>query len=153
MIAEKKIKYTKKNEAMAFLTLEDLVGSVEVIVFPKMYRQHINQLVEDNKILVKGRVSAEEEKDGKLICEDIIAFSSLTRTLWLQFASEEEWKAKEPEISDWLNASDGHDHVKLFFADTKKVTALPPNRSVDAGEELNNRLSELIGQDNVRIVY
>ena len=74
MIAEKTIKYTKNDKVMAFLNLEDLVGNVEVVVFPKDYEKYSGLLAEDAKIFVKGRISVEEEKDGKLICEQILSF-------------------------------------------------------------------------------
>jgi len=74
MIADKTIKYTRNDKVMAFLTLEDLVGSVEVVVFPKDYEKYSSLLVEDAKIFVRGRASLEEEKDGKVICEQIVSF-------------------------------------------------------------------------------
>ncbi|MDR2043188.1 MAG: DNA polymerase III subunit alpha [Clostridium sp.] len=74
MVTNKTIKYTKHNQVMAFLTLEDLVGSVEVVVFPKDYEKYSSQLTEDAKIFVRGRASLEEEKDGKILCEQIASF-------------------------------------------------------------------------------
>ena len=74
MIADKTVKYTKNDKVMAFLSLEDLVGSVEIVVFPKDYEKYANLLQEDAKIFVKGRISVEEDKDGKLICEQIVSF-------------------------------------------------------------------------------
>ncbi|MGN0402860.1 MAG: DNA polymerase III subunit alpha [Acetatifactor sp.] len=74
MVADKTIKYTKNDKVMAILNLEDLVGSVEVVVFPKDYEKYGSQLVEDAKIFVKGHASLEEDKDGKLICEQIVSF-------------------------------------------------------------------------------
>lgn len=74
MIAGKTIKYTKNDKVMAFLSIEDLVGTVEVVVFPRDYEKYSAMLLEDSKVFVKGRVSLEEEKDGKLICEQIVTF-------------------------------------------------------------------------------
>lgn len=79
MIADKTIKYTKNNQVMAFITLEDLVGSVEVVVFPRDYEQYSSLLTEDAKIFVRGRVSVEEDKDAKLICEQIASFEDAAR--------------------------------------------------------------------------
>ncbi|MCX4384161.1 MAG: OB-fold nucleic acid binding domain-containing protein, partial [Parabacteroides distasonis] len=61
MIAAKTIKYTKKNQVMAFLTIEDLMGTVEVIVFPRDYEKNREYLEEENKIFIRGRVSEEDE--------------------------------------------------------------------------------------------
>ena len=74
MIADKTIKYTKNDKVMAFLNLEDLVGNVEVVVFPKDYEKYSSLLQEDAKVFIKGRISVEEDKDGKLICEQIAGF-------------------------------------------------------------------------------
>ncbi len=74
MVVEKKVKYTKNDKIMAFLNIEDLVGNVEVIVFPRDYEKYGASIMEDGKIFIRGRVSLEEEKDGKLICERILTF-------------------------------------------------------------------------------
>ena len=74
MIADKIIKYTKNDKVMAFLNLEDLVGNVEVVIFPKDYEKYSTLLLEDAKIFIKGRASVEEDKDAKLICEQIVSF-------------------------------------------------------------------------------
>lgn len=74
MIADKTIKYTKNDKVMAFLNIEDLVGNVEVVVFPNSYEQYGALLNEDAKIFIKGRTNVEEDKDGKLICEQIVSF-------------------------------------------------------------------------------
>ena len=74
MVADKNIKYTKNDKVMAFLNLEDLVGNVEVVVFPKDYEKYNTILQEDAKIFISGRASVEEDKDAKLICEQIVTF-------------------------------------------------------------------------------
>lgn len=74
LIADKTVKYTKNDKVMAFLSLEDLVGTVEIVVFPRDYEKYSQLLMEDSKIFVKGRISVEEDKDGKLICEQIVSF-------------------------------------------------------------------------------
>ncbi|MDE6529227.1 MAG: DNA polymerase III subunit alpha [Lachnospiraceae bacterium] len=153
IITSKRMQYTKRNEAMAFLMVEDLVGSVEVIVFPKAYRTYSQKLVEDAKVLIKGRVSLEEDKDGKLICETVIPFEEISRTLWLQFACEAGYEEAFGKVKDLLDVSDGKDAVKLYFADTKKVLTLPANRSVNADRELQGQLEGILGKENVRVVY
>lgn len=153
IITSKRMQYTKRNEAMAFLMVEDLVGSVEVIVFPKAYRTYSQKLVEDAKVIIRGRVSLEEDKDGKLICETVTPFEEIPRTLWLQFASEEGYEEAFGKVKGLLDVSDGKDAVKLYFADTKKVLSLPQNRSVNADGELQGQLENILGKENVRVVY
>nr|WP_296487187.1 DNA polymerase III subunit alpha [uncultured Acetatifactor sp.] len=74
MIADKTIKYTRNDKVMAFLNLEDLVGNVEVVVFPRDYEQYSAMLTEDARIFIRGRANAEEDKDGKVVCEQIVTF-------------------------------------------------------------------------------
>ncbi len=152
LIAEKKIKYTKNDKIMAFLTVEDLVGSVEVVVFPKVYEQESAKLVEDNKIFVRGRVSAEDERDGKLICESIQAFEEVRRTLWVKFPSLDAYKAAEAELMKHLSASDGNDGVVIYIENPRARKNLPPNWNVKADKELVDKLAALYGQDSIRVV-
>ena len=74
IITEKTIKYTKQNKAMAFITVEDLFGTVEVIIFPRDYEKYSRYLNEDEKVFVAGHANVEEDKNGKLICEKIYSF-------------------------------------------------------------------------------
>ena len=62
MITAKTIKYTKTKKVMAFLTLEDLVGTVEVVVFPRDYEKNIQHMNVDDKVFIQGRVSAEDDR-------------------------------------------------------------------------------------------
>ena len=83
---------------MAFLQMEDLVGTVEVIVFPRDYEKNSSKLLEDNKVFIKGRVSVEEEKDGKLVCEKITGFDEITKKLWIKFPTKEAYETAEKEL-------------------------------------------------------
>ena len=74
---------------MAFLTIEDLFGTVEVIVFPRDYEKYHTYLNEDEKVFISGHVNVEEDKNGKLICESIVSFDDTKKELWLQFATKE----------------------------------------------------------------
>ncbi len=152
MIAEKKIKYTKNERVMAFLQVEDLLGSIEVIVFPGQYERFGKEIVEDNKVFIRGRVSLEEEKDGKLICEQITPFENVTRKLWIKFATKEEYEGRKEELFDALRQSEGKDSVVIYVAQPKMMNALPRNWNVHAGEELVERLTKLYGAENVKVV-
>ena len=98
IITEKTIKYTKQNKAMAFITVEDLFGTVEVIIFPRDYEKYSRYLNEDEKVFVAGHANVEEDKNGKLICEKIYSFDDTKRELWLQFATKESYEEKEKEL-------------------------------------------------------
>ena len=153
IIVDKKIKYTKNDKIMAFLQIEDLVGSVEVIVFPRDYEKNSDKLLEDNKVFVRGRVSLEEERDGKLICEKITAFDEIPKKLWIKFPSKEVYESRSKELLDLLAGSDGKDSVIIYIEEIKAMKKLPPNWNVNADEQLAKVLSEKFGKENVKIVW
>lgn len=153
IISDKKIKYTKNDKIMAFLQIEDLLGSVEVIVFSKDYEKYSDKLLEDNKIFVRGRVSLEEDRDGKLICEKITAFQDIPKKLWIKFPAMSDYENGIEELLQILSGSDGNDSVILYIEEQKVIKKLPPNRNVDANEALNEILSRKYGKENVKIVW
>lgn len=152
MVAEKKIKYTKNEKVMAFLQVEDLVGSVEVIVFPGQYERYGSRITEDSKVFIRGRVSVEEEKDGKLICEQITPFEDVPRKLWIKFSTKEAYEKRKEELFDALRHSEGKDSVVIYVENPKSMNPLPRNWNVSAGEELVERLSGLYGAENIKVV-
>jgi DNA polymerase-3 subunit alpha len=152
MITGKVVKTTKTGQMMAFITLEDLVGSVEVIVFPKDYEKNRDVLVEEQKIFVQGRASIGDDPVGKLVCERIIPFDSLPRELWLQFPDKEAYNKMESTVMDCLKAFDGRDRVVIWLAAERAKKILPANWNVSADSELLDRLYEVLGQKNVKLV-
>ena len=152
MITSKTIKYTKTNKVMAFLTLEDLVGTVEVVVFPRDYEKNVRLMDVDAKVFVQGRVSAEEEKSSKLICEKIYSFDEAPRELWLQFENKEVYLKQEETLFDILKDSDGRDSVVVYIRSPKAVKRLGPSKEVQINQALLGRLYEKYGKDNVKVV-
>ncbi|MGN0267794.1 MAG: OB-fold nucleic acid binding domain-containing protein, partial [Lachnospiraceae bacterium] len=152
MITECTIKYTKTNKTMAFLTVEDLVGTVEIIVFPRDYEKYHHLMQTDQKIFVKGRVSVEEEKNGKLICEKIYSFDEAKRELWLQFETMEKYEQQMQKVQPMLDGSDGSDQVVIYISSLKAMKRLGPNRTVLADLELLEVLKGILGEKNVKVV-
>ncbi|MDE6891159.1 MAG: DNA polymerase III subunit alpha, partial [Lachnospiraceae bacterium] len=153
MIADKRIKYTKNDKVMAFLQLEDLLGSIEVVVFPRDYERYSAKLTEENKVFVRGRVSLEEDKDGKLICERITGFDEIPRKLWIKFRTKEEYEKASDELLSLLADSDGNDSVVIYIEALKAMKKLSPARNVSADETLSRRLAAKYGDDNIKIVW
>ena len=151
MITAKTVKYTKNNKAMAFITVEDLIGSVEVIVFPKDYEKYQNLLKEDEKVFVEGRTSVEEDKDGKLILERIRSFDDIARKLWIQFDSLDSYKERQDELFKVLETSDGKDHVIIYLVKEKQMKDLAPRFMVKADEALTEALENSFGKENVKL--
>ena len=152
MIMDKKIKYTKNDQIMAFLTVEDMVGSVEVIVFPKDYEKNSYKLTDENKVFIQGRVSVEEERDGKLISEKITAFDEIPRKVWLKFPNMDSYISQEKQLFDSIAQSDGNDTIVIYLEDSKQMKTLPPNRNIKADGEVLERLRGMFGENNVRVV-
>ena len=152
MITDKVIKYTKSNKAMAFITLEDLVGTVEIIIFPKDYERYAKYLENDAKVFVEGRVTAEEDRNGKLICEKIISFDEVKQELWLQFPSKSDFEEKEGTLYGKMMDADGSEHVVIYLAAEKQMKRLPENRNVAITKELLEELGNFLGKDNVKVV-
>ncbi|MCM1387434.1 MAG: DNA polymerase III subunit alpha [Bacillus sp. (in: Bacteria)] len=152
IIADKRLKYTKNEKVMAFLQIEDMLGSVEVIVFPRDYEKNTDKLTEDRKVFIKGRVSAEDEKDAKLICEKITAFDEIPKKLWIKFPTKELFEEKEEELLASLHDSEGKDSVVIYIETPKAMKTLPPNRNVNADDKLIDRLEALYGKENIRVV-
>ncbi|MDD6627851.1 MAG: DNA polymerase III subunit alpha [Lachnospiraceae bacterium] len=152
MITEKKIKYTKNEKVMAFLQVEDLVGSVEVIVFPRDYEKYGSFLSEDNKVFIKGRVSVEEDRDGKLICEKIVPFDAIPKKLWIKFPTRTAYEEKKQVLFDILKESEGNDSVVIYVENPKSMNPLKDNWNVNAEEGLVGRLEEQFGRENIKVV-
>lgn len=152
MIADKSVKFTKHNQAMAFLALEDLTGSVEVIVFPKDYSKFQQYLTEDAKVFIVGHATVEEEQNGKLICERVVPFEDVQKELWLQFANKDTYAQQETELFEILKNSDGMDEVVIYVKEDKAVKRLGKNRSVNANYALLEALYSYMGEKNVKVV-
>ena len=151
MIAGKTVKYTKTNKTMAFLTLEDLVGNVEIVVFPKDYETYGPYLKEENKVFIRGRASSEDDKASKVICEKIWGFDEVSRELWVQFPTMEAYRDKEDQLFALLRQSDGKDHVAIYVRSPRAVRKLGDNWTVQADEEMLSRLEALFGKENVKV--
>ena len=152
MITSKTIKYTKQNKVMAFVTLEDLAGAVEVVVFPRDYEKNQQYLNEDAKVFIRGRVSEEDEAASKLICEKVIPFEQTKRELWLQYADKESYLKGEAELFDLLHDSDGKDAVVIYCKKEKAIKRLAANRSVNADKLLLNKLTNYLGESCVKVI-
>ena len=152
IITEKTIKYTKQNKAMAFITIEDLFGTVEVIIFPRDYEKYSRYLNEDEKVFVAGHANVEEDKNGKLICEKIYSFDDTKRELWLQFATKESYEEKEKELYSRLYGSDGNDEIVIYIASPRAMKRLGQNYNIHINPELISNLTDFLGEKNVKIV-
>jgi len=145
-------KTTKNNTTMAFLTLEDLLGTVEIIVFPRDYEKYRSVIAEDAKVLVKGRVSAEEDKAAKLICTEILSMDDLPRELWIRFKNKDAFFAEEEKLYEILSGSDGKQEVVIYLEEERAVKRLPKNRCVALNADLLENLKKSYGEEQIKVV-
>ena len=152
MITSKKVKTTKTNQLMAFITIEDLVGTVEVLVFPKIYEKNRPSFTEENKVFVRGRASIGDDPVGKLICEEVIPFTDIPNELWLQFENQAFYESHIDDVMAALRDSDGKDRVVMYLKEERKMRRLSENWAVLAGPDLLGRLYRILGEKNVKVV-
>jgi DNA polymerase-3 subunit alpha len=152
MITSKTIKFTKKNQAMAFITLEDLFGSVEVIIFPRDYEKNKHLIEEDNRVFIKGRVQADEDKDAKLICSRMVSFNDVPLDIWIRFKNREEYELSVDELEAIPYDSHGRERLVIYLEEEKNRKIMPHFYSISNNSDVMNRLVEKHGQKNVIVV-
>ncbi len=150
IITNNRIKYTKKDQVMAFLTLEDLVGNLEVVVFPKAYEQNGFRLKEDGKVFIEGYVKVEDEQNAKLIADKVLTFDEVPRTVWIQFKDMDTFNQQEQLLLNTIEGHGGRDRLVAFIKDTRQMKKYPANIRVHANEEMLQTLEGIFGKDNVQ---
>lgn len=151
MITGKVVKTTRNNTLMAFITVEDLYGVVEVIVFPRDYEKYRDVLTEDRKVFLQGRVTVEEDKPAKLICQSVVSFEDLGKELWIQCKTREEYQAKEALLFQILGKYDGRDGVNIYLSGERARKRLPNSHCTKIGKELLAELYAVFGEENVKV--
>ena len=151
ILTDKKIKYTKNDKIMAFLTIEDLYGSIEVVVFPRDYEKNSGRLEVDSKVFVKGRIQVEDEKDGKLIGSQIIPFDEMPRRLILTFPDKESYLKNVPLLDQMFADSEGTDGITVICRKERAQKNYPPSQNIHIDEALLEQLRDLLGVENVKV--
>ena len=152
MITAKKVKTTRTSQLMAFVSLEDMVGTVEALVFPKIYEKNKQYLTEDSKVFLRGRASIGDDPVGKLVCEEVIPFSAIPNELWLQFEDQEFYERTVDSVMAVLRESEGKDRVVMYLKRERKLRRLSPSWAIDAQGRLLEELYTLLGEKNVKVV-
>ena len=152
MIVEKTVKHTRTNQMMAFLTVEDLFGTVEVVVFPRDFEKNKEFLNEDSKVFIRGRVSEEDERPSKMICEKIVPFEQKKRELWIQFPNKAAFLSEEQILYGYLADSEGNDEVVIYCREERAIKRLPKNRNIFITPQLLGRLMNVYGEAQVKVV-
>ena len=146
------IKLTRNNQRMAFITLEDLVGSVEVIVFPRDFEKYRDLIEEGRKYIISGKASLEENDAAKLIAGKIIPFEEVPREVWLQFENKAELEKVEDELNKIFEGNKGNARVMLYCREERQVKRVNTVRGISYAEAVIDELKSKLGCDNVKIV-
>jgi DNA polymerase-3 subunit alpha len=151
MITAKTIKSTRNNKMMAFITLEDLYGSVEVIIFPNDYERNKNSIIEDAKIYIKGRVSLSEEQDSKIILQRMIDFRDIKQKLYLKVKDYKEYNEKKQQIIDVIRENKGDDKVIIYLSKEKTIKQLQNGFNVNINDNLIDKLKLILTKECVKV--
>ena len=150
LISEMSVKLTKKNQNMAFITLEDLRGTVEVVVFPRQYATYQSLLREDAKVFIKGTTQISEE-ESKVICNQIISFEDSRQELWVQFADKEAFFKEEDALKGILTSYPCKNPVVIYCKTERAVNRLGRDYMVSGDENLLFDLEKRYGKENIRV--
>jgi len=153
MIATKNIKTTKRNEIMAFLELEDLYGTIEVIVFPQLLKKYSNILNEDSIIYVKGNLNIKEDENPKIVAREISDINHKVNNsktgLYLKIDSFNNTNLVN-EIIKIGKKYPGEENV-FFYAEQNKQLCKYNGLSVNCSQELINSLETILPKENIKI--
>ena len=151
IISSLKVRRTKTDKLMANLTIEDLLGSVEVLVWPRDYEKARNYLSEDAKVFITGKVSAKDDKDAELICESVMPFEMVPGQLWLQLEDKAAYEEAESSIFEILDGNPGKDALIIYLKSDKAKKSIR-GKGINSSPEVLEKLERLFGKDNVKLI-
>ncbi len=146
-------KNTRTGQAMAFVTLEDLVGTVEVLIFPKNYAMAKAEIFAGNKVLIKGRATVGSEEQGKLIADTVLGFDKIKREIWFRFKDYEDYKLQEKYLLSLssIEGMAGDTQIIVYLSDTKQIKRLDKPYSIKINSEILKMLRARYGDGNVQV--
>ena len=151
LISNVTAKLTKTNQNMAFFTVEDLYGSVEVILFPRDYQKYKDLLTEDTGVYVKGRASVSEE-NGKLIAEAVIAMDQVPGEIWIQVPDITFFQEKQNALYDAIRQFPGGEGIVIYSRAERAVKRLPSYENISGQPEAIGELQNIFGKKNIKLV-
>ena len=152
IISDFKVIMTKKGQSMAYVTLEDLVGTVEVIVFPKTYNECRSSIFVDNKVFIAGDVDQKDDENGKIRCNKIIPFDSVPKEVWIKFKNKQAYIDAEKNLFNIIASSDGNDRVIIYCEEEKAKKFLPLSMTIKGSGGTILQLQSSFGSENVKVV-
>ncbi len=150
IISQITVKYTKNNKTMAFLGLEDMYGTIEIILFPNVYDSFSSILQKETVILVSGHASVSEDQPSKVICESIQTYENLSpvkRTLWLKISKDS--NLMPDDIIKYISPKKGNTPVIIYNEAKKQKLTLKSENYANIDENLIDKLKKLLGENCV----
>ena len=151
LISNVTVKLTKTNQNMAFVTLEDLYGTVEVILFPRDYQKYRDLLVMDTAVYVKGRASVSEE-NGKLVAEFVISMDQVPKEIWIQVQNIGYFQEKQNMLYDVIRQHPGEREILIYSREEKAVKRLPSYENLSGDAEVLRELENIFGEKNIKLI-
>lgn len=145
----KKIK-TKNKKTMACLEIEDLLGCVEVVVFPVQFEKFQSILACDQKVFLTGNVSLQEDGNGKLMLERATLFQEQEGQVWIQFKDFADYERNREKLFQIIRTHHGSQGVNIYLKKEKKYQLLPANRKIAVGKQVKELLQSAFGESNVK---
>ncbi|HOA35797.1 MAG TPA: DNA polymerase III subunit alpha [Bacillota bacterium] len=142
--------YTKKGKPMAFVRLEDLSGSVELIVFSDLYERRSEIFQEDNPLLVKGKVDLKEEEEAKIIAESAVMLPRAAKQLFIKVSPGVD-RNTLAKLRKMLHSANGGLPVCLYFEREKKMILLDESYRATDETAFLEQLEQLMGPGCVRL--
>ena len=152
VIEDLKTKITKNGKQMCFLWVGDLYGQLEALVFPNVFDKVRDCLHLDAKVYIAGHVSIDQDESGKLIADNVVAFDSLKRELWIAFSDRAEYEARKEGLEAFCWENPGSSEVVVYLRRERQMKRLPEDQKTSASPEALEKLGQIFGEKNVKVV-
>ena len=159
MISSRKDKLTKNNTYMSYITVEDMYGSIEVLVFPKIFERSRSLLGSDEPVVIKGRVDIKDEYPPKIIADTISSLKEAEmikakpeaqgQKLYIKFKLGKDFLLDR--VMDILHKYKGNSPLCLYFEETGKALNANPENYINPTAQLIRELSDFLGEDCVKL--
>ncbi len=148
LISDVTVKLTRSGQNMAFVTIEDMYGTLEVILFPKTYQEYREKISPDRPVFISGRASVSEES-GKLIADQLIPMDEVDKEVWIRVDGLEAFRARQEEMFSVIRAHPGRQGIVIYLKDSRQYKRLPSYQNILIDEESIAALGKCFGEKNI----
>lgn len=159
IITQVNARRSKTGKMMAILTIEDLTGSLDIMVFPKVY-DRVSSLIEaDAKVFVHGRVSVDGSGHAKVIADSVETFDAAKKQthapvvkkqkLWVRFKNKSDYEDRIAQLYGLIETHKGNVPVVVFLSEERSMKDLPSNLKISGDSDVTNLLSIHFGKENI----